>query len=432
MSGTRDVRIWNIADRRKDGGQSARPWVVRWRVAEKRHESRYRTSDEADGYRSELLVAQRNNEMFSRETGEPISWEIEPSAMQAHEWVRQYVAEQWEEWAPRTRQAAVESLSRFVHLLVPPAATPNEGIRVYLKKKGLSPDGDREEAHEAWLAKWCYPLNDLTRLHLAEADRVLGLKLDGTAASANTATRNRTNARSCIRRAVDLEILAKDPWPPVQRGAKRRKVNRKKKSVDVQRLPGPKDMQRALGQIPNFRPESQKYFVMTATAYYAGLRPSEIVMLRPKALTLPTTGWGEIAVTESDIDFDEPGEPKEGDRSVPIPRKLVDIFIDWLDAGDFQQGDLLFRTRHGNRPTHSNWGRAWKRALKSAEMEPLSIYDCRHAAATTWLAAGVPLGEAALRLGHSVETLVSHYVGALEDHTGKSNRSIDAALDSES
>ena len=45
----------------------------------------------------------------------------------------------------------------------------------------------------------------------------------------------------------------------------------------------------------------------------------------------------------------------------------------------------------------------------------MRIYDCRHAAATTWLRAGMPLAETARRLGHSVETLVSTYVGALDD-----------------
>lgn len=45
----------------------------------------------------------------------------------------------------------------------------------------------------------------------------------------------------------------------------------------------------------------------------------------------------------------------------------------------------------------------------------MRVYDCRHAAATTWLRAGMPLGETARRLGHSVETLVSTYVGALDD-----------------
>ena len=66
-------------------------------------------------------------------------------------------------------------------------------------------------------------------------------------------------------------------------------------------------------------------------------------------------------------------------------------------------------------------------ALSGGE-SPLRVYDCRHAAATTWLSAGVPLGETARRLGHSVETLVSTYIGALEGDEELGNERIEAEL----
>ncbi|HMJ76479.1 MAG TPA: tyrosine-type recombinase/integrase [Iamia sp.] len=93
-------------------------------------------------------------------------------------------------------------------------------------------------------------------------------------------------------------------------------------------------------------------------------------------------------------------------------------------AGD----DFLFRTRQGNPPAPSNWWRALRRATDQAGAPPMRIYDCRHAAATTWLRAGVPLGEVAKRMGHSVETLVSTYVGALDTDEELANTRITAAL----
>jgi integrase len=167
---------------------------------------------------------------------------------------------------------------------------------------------------------------------------------------------------------------------------------------------------------------------MTAVAYYAGLRPSEVVMLRRSCVSLPSTGWGRIDVREADIGFDQSGEPKTGPRSVPIPPDLVVILQCWLDAHDFAEEDLLFRTRNGKRPTASNWSRSWKRALCCAGQPELRLYDLRHAAATTWLGAGVPLREVARRMGHSVETLVSTYVGALPDDEAIANQRIDAVL----
>jgi integrase len=133
-------------------------------------------------------------------------------------------------------------------------------------------------------------------------------------------------------------------------------------------------------------------------------------------------------VVEADISFDEPGEPKTGPRTVPIPPVLVAELRAWVDTREFAGDELLFRTRSGKRPTLSNWGRAWQRALRSIDQPPLRVYDCRHAAATTWLRAGVPLGEAARRLGHSVETLVSTYVGALVGDEELANERIDAVL----
>jgi integrase len=67
-------------------------------------------------------------------------------------------------------------------------------------------------------------------------------------------------------------------------------------------------------------------------------------------------------------------------------------------------------------------------ALAKIDHPPIRIYDCRHAAATTWLKAGVPLGEVARRMGHSVETLVSTYVGALDGDEAVANTRIDAVL----
>jgi integrase len=181
-------------------------------------------------------------------------------------------------------------------------------------------------------------------------------------------------------------------------------------------------MRRALDAIATDQPGSHTYQAMTAVAYYAGLRPSEVVILRPRALTLPASAWGRIDVTEADPSIDEPGEPKTGKRSVPIPPQLVEILKNWLDTRDFAAGELIFRTRTGRRPTASNWSRLWRRALRTIDHKPLRVYDCRHAAATTWLRAGVPLGEVARRLGHSVETLVSTYIGAMEPTRSSATR----------
>jgi integrase len=113
---------------------------------------------------------------------------------------------------------------------------------------------------------------------------------------------------------------------------------------------------------------------------------------------------------------------------VPIPPRLVDLLRSWVEEHGLGDDDLLFRTRNDRRPAPSNWSRALHRACRTVGHPTLRVYDLRHACATTWLRAGVPLGEVARRLGHSVETLVSTYVGALEGDDVAANKFIGATL----
>lgn len=422
-----DVAVYGIQKRTSE--RNKRPWIVRWAVSGRQRSRAFRTRAEADRFRSALLLAQQRGEVFDEATGEPAAWLPLPDEVQVHEWARRWVAEQWNEWAPRTRTSAVEALTRLLPLLASSGAPPAPaGVRRHLVS-WLRPDGDVVDAEAAaWLDRWSLELGQLTRAVLADVDRALGLGDGGQPLSPSTAMRFRKVSRACVRRAVEVGVLDVDPWPPAPRGRSQRKAARTRRAVNVRALPDPPTMAAVIEAVASHQPASRTYQLMTAVAYYAGLRPSEVVMLRARALDLPRSGWGRIHVTEADVSFDEPGEPKTGARSVPIPPVLVERLRAWVTDGGFRGDDLLFRTRTGGRPSWSNWARALQRALAAAGAPPMRVYDCRHAAATTWLRAGVPLGEVARRMGHSVETLVSTYVGALEGDEELANERIDAVL----
>jgi integrase len=425
-----DVRIWEIQDRRRRVNATM-PWVVRWKVDGAERSRAFRTKAEADHVRSQLLVAARTGEQFDRPTGEPASWQTGSNDRRTDSWAREWLAEQWPEWQPRTRSSAIEALARFVPLVRRSNAPhPPEDLRTYLTR-ALSPDADVDPEHrcEKWLRRWCLPLGELDRELMARVERQLVTSLKGQPLSASVASRYRKVAHACLRRAVDLGIIDVDPWPPAPKGRSRRKAARQRRAVDVRVLPNPVTMAATIEAIRTYQRGSRTYQLMTAVAYYAGLRPSEVVMLRPRALHLPGSGWGRIDVMEADIDWDESGEPKSGERSVPIPPRLVAMLRTWIDEFRPDKDDLIFRTRNDRRPTPSNWSRALKRALSTVGHRPLRVYDCRHAAATTWLQAGVPLGEVARRLGHSVETLVSTYVGALQGDEQVANERIEAIIE---
>lgn len=423
-----DVKIYGLQHRARNE-RTKRPWIVRWSVEGPQHSRSFRTRAESDRFRSFLVEAQRRGEPFSIDSGEPESWQPQAGDVRCHEWARRWLAEHWAEWQPRTRASAVEALGRFLPLVVTTdALAPPEGLRPYLVST-LGPGGlPRDDEIEEWLERSCLRLSDLNRRVLAEVDTALGRGVSGAALGPATANRFRKTAKACIRRAVVLEIIPADPWPPTERGRNQRKAVRVQRRVDVRRLPDPDTFARVLDAMVTQQPASLTYRAMTAVAYYAGLRPSEVVMLRCSALDLPNEGWGRLHVREADISFDEPGEPKTGPRSVPIPPVLVEVLSEWIDDKGLAADDLLFRTRTDRRPTASNWSRSWHRALERIGEPPLRIYDCRHAAATTWLRAGVPLGEVAQRLGHSVEVLVSTYVGAIEGDESIANARIEAML----
>jgi integrase len=423
------VRIYGVQDRRSFA-LAKLPWVVRYTIDGRHRSKSFRTKAEAERYRVVLLQAVYNGDRFDETTGEPESWQVPLADLRVHEWVRRWLNEQWPEWQPRTRASAAEALARFVTAALVPRTEVPESLRSYLHRT-LGPDSadDRDGDLERWMDRNCLTLGDLDGATVGDIARQLTRKLDGEPLAATTAARYRTNARACVLAAVEAGAIPEDPWPARSRSRSRRKVARRKRSVDIRSLPDPETMERALRAFSSYQAGSRTYRVMTAVAYYAGLRPSEVAMLRVRALKLPANGWGRIDVTEADVSFDESGEPKTGPRSVPIPPVLVGILREWLDDNAMTEPTaLLFRTRTGTRPSASNWGRAWHRALRSIGHEPLRVYDCRHAAATTWLRAGVPLGEVARRLGHSVETLVSTYVGALHDEEQVANDRIDRIL----
>ena len=353
------VKICGVQDRRSNA-QAKLPWVVRYTIDGRHRSKSFRTRIEADRYRGTLLQAVQDGGRFDETSGEPEAWQTPLADMRVHEWSRRWLGDQWQEWQPRTRASATEALARFITIAVERGAQPPEGLRVYLYTE-LVPGADPglDVQFERWMAKHCLTLAELDRDRIADIDRKLGLKLDGSQLAANTANRIRIVARASVQSAIDAGAVAVDAWPQRSKTRARRKVARTRRSVDVRTLPSPAVMAVAIDAIATHQPASNTYRVMTAVAYYGGLRPSEVVMLRVRSAHLPGTGWGRVDVTEADISFDEPGEPKTGPRGVPIPPVLVTILQEWIDTNHLTSPErLLFRTRNDNRPSGSNWARA--------------------------------------------------------------------------
>ncbi|MGH9184405.1 MAG: hypothetical protein ACRD0U_01085, partial [Acidimicrobiales bacterium] len=127
-----DVAVYSV--QKRSGERNKRRWIVRWSLDGRQRSRAFRTKAEADRYRSGLLVVQQSGERFDHDTGEPMSWQPLPDEIQAHDWARRWLAEQWNEWAPRTRASAVEAITRLLPLLVSPTAPePPAGLRAHLR-----------------------------------------------------------------------------------------------------------------------------------------------------------------------------------------------------------------------------------------------------------------------------------------------------------
>jgi integrase len=424
------VLIFKVQDRsaRKN---ASRPFVARREVDGHERSTAFETYSEADAYRSRLLVARHDGERFDPRTGEPASWAPQGRDLAAHLWARKWVAEHWAEWQPRTRTNELDGLVRFLPLLAAPRApTPPHGLRTYLRDT-LPPDVDLDPTHECerWLARWMLSLGELDRQNLAEANRVLAIGDRHQQLGRETARRYRRTAKACVHRAYELEYIPVDPWPPTPRGRSRRKVNRVDVAIDVKRLHAPATIVRVLDAMVNPQPASEMYQAMQATVYYAGMRPSEVKMLRPAVLHLPDADWGWIDVEIADDGEANPADPKTGRRRVPIPPRLVCLLRDWIVSHDIGPQQFLFRTREGNPPSESNWSRALRRAHRQAKVHHIAVYDYRHAAATHWLLWGMVLAEVARRLGDNVETVVAYYINAMEGDEASGNAAVETGLE---
>ncbi len=171
-----EVQVFGL-QKRPQTKKNKRPWVVRWAVDGRQRSRTFATKAEADRVRMLLAHAQHRGEQFDEETGEPLSWRPTETGVTVYAWARRWLAEQWPEWQPRTRDSAVEAVARLVPLAVNSIAPPAPvGLRAHLKlcmRPGSVVSAD--DPFEKWLAAWSLPLRDPDRSTLAEVDRLLGL-----------------------------------------------------------------------------------------------------------------------------------------------------------------------------------------------------------------------------------------------------------------
>ncbi|MBL3666615.1 tyrosine-type recombinase/integrase [Streptomyces sp. M2CJ-2] len=449
-----DVKVWGVRKRKTKKSS----YDVRWTVAGNVFSEQFRTKGLADHYRSKLLRAAHAGEEFDTETGLPDSMVEKAASMTWYAFALKYLAMKWPHAAPNTRNGINEALTAVTMALFDerPGQPSEELIRRALRNWAFvlpGPD-ERELPTEIantlhWVAKASLPLSDLGDAAVGRAVLdSLKLKLDGTAAAAETVRRKRRTLVNALHYAVDLGEFKENPITGI-----RWKKPKVAGEVDPRVVANPaqaRSLLTAVSYIGGYgRARGRRLVGLFACMYYGALRPAEAVGLTDADLKLPEVGWGTVLLnrtrpsagkqwTDSGETHDDRGlknRPAEEVRLVPIPPQLVVILRRHLDTFGTAEDGRLFANERGGVVGSSTYYRVWQeaRALAlppAAVASPLAArpYDLRHSALSTWLNSGVDPTEVAERAGNSVEVLLSRYAKCIDGRQEIVNRKIEELL----
>jgi integrase len=446
--------VWGV--RKRNTKKSS--YDVRWTVAGNVFSEQFRTKGLADHYRSKLLRAAHVGEEFDTETGLPDSMVEKAASMTWYAFALKYLAMKWPHAAPNTRNGINEALTAVTMALLDerPGQPSEELIRRALRNWAFvlpGPD-ERELPTEIantlhWVAKTSRPLSDLGDAAIGRAVLdSLKLKLDGTAAAAETVRRKRRTLVNALHYAVDLGEFKENPITGI-----RWKKPKVAGEVDPRVVANPaqaRSLLTAVSYVGGYgRARGRRLVGLFACMYYGALRPAEAVGLTDADLKLPEAGWGTVLLnrtrpsvgkqwTDSGETHDDRGlknRPAEEVRLVPIPPQLVTILRQHLDTFGTAEDGRLFTNERGGVVGSSTYYRVWQEARALAlppavVVSPLAArpYDLRHSALSTWLNSGVDPTEVAERAGNSVEVLLSRYAKCIDGRQEIANRKIEELL----
>ncbi|GAA2778299.1 tyrosine-type recombinase/integrase [Saccharopolyspora taberi] len=432
-----DVRIWSIAQRKNQQGKVT-SYGIRWRVGAKRFYESCKTRAQADRFRAELIAAQNRGEAFDAESGKPISASGTVRETTWFEIACDYVDMKWEAASATARQTIAEALIRITPVFLPngPGKPDERAIRSALRgyafntrtRAGHVPD--EAGAVLRWCARNSRPVSDA--LHpqtLRVLEKAVTTTLSGSKYAPSVARKTRSVLSSVLAYAVEREALEKNPldtakWTTMPKG---------NRTIDPRTVPNPAQARALLTAVRGIRRSGPRLEAFFGAMYFAGLRPEEAVALRRRDLVLPDSGWGEIYVDEAHphagkhwTGTDRARETRgvkardagEG-RPVPCPPELVDLFRRHLAAFP-EGGDRVFVGDRGQDVPKITYMRVWREARVAAFTEEVRVsrlarrpYSLRHAAVSTWLAAGVDPAVVARWAGHSVAVLMDVYAACL-------------------
>lgn len=448
---TYSVKVWSVATQQRKSGQS---YGIRWQTAERRHFRAFRSRAHADSFRAELLTAARRGEKFSVMTGLPTSLTPQPATRRWIDHAQDFVDESWQRLAPRSRQSMADALTSITIALLnnnerrPPikelrAALYGWSFNSAARKQGEPTENLRSAID--WIARYSPEVDELASpVALRGLLDGLALNMDGRPAAATTVARRRAVLHGALRFAVETGHLSHNPIERVRWSAPR-----VSDGVDVRCVVNHKQAQQLLAAVRS-QPRGHYLVAFFGCMYYAALRPAEAVSLRRGNIVLPDTDgeWGEIRLSESDPttapQWTDDGRrapralkhrAQHDTRLMPCPPQLARLLREHIESHGVTPDGRLFAGRRGGPLSETVYTRVWDAARHQAfspqdYASPLAKrpYDLRHAAVSTWLAAGVDPTQIAEWAGHSVHVLLRVYAKTVTGRGDIARRKIASTL----
>lgn len=454
-----EVRIWKM---RPVNGAKGRRYQVRWTVAGRVRYATFGTKALADSHEAKLKTAAREGEAFDIVTGLPLSMASEDHGrgqdrdpdVSWYEFACAYVDMKWDEMSANSRRSIADSLATATTALLATKRGAPKPVQLRKALYGWAFNAKRREAGPpaglataiAWIERNTVPLTDLADPDtLRRVLNQLARKQDGQAAAATVVARKRAVLFNLLGYAVDKKHFPMNPLATV-----RWKAPKIAEAIDRRRVVNLRQAQALLEAVAAQGPMGRHLEAFFGCIYYAGLRPSEAVMLTLDELQLPNgdSEWGWFYLGHSAPStggaWNETGDRRERRqlkhraarevRPVPVSPTLARLLRKHIAEHGTAPDGRLFQGEGGGMLSDSIYGRVWEKARQTAltpaeKASPLAErpYDLRHARLSTWLNAGVAPAQVAEWAGNSVPVLLRVYAKCLTDSEQTALRRIEEA-----
>lgn len=434
-----DVRIWSITARKSIKTRKVTSYRLRWKVGSEEFAETFKKRAQADSFRSELVSAQNRGEAFDTLTGRPVSLARATRDKRWFELACDYVDMRWPEAAANTRQTIAEALVRVSPAFFnggrgkPADAEIRSMLRGWAFNSDQRAKGIPEEHRDAidWCTRNSLPISVvLDESKQRELQQAALVSRSGKKYAATVARRNRAVLSHFLSYAVDEKALESNPL----RDAKWESMPKGSRSIDPRTVPNPVQARTLLNAVREIQRSGPRLEAFFAVMYFAALRPEEAAALTKDDLNLPKRGWGEIYVSQAHPHAGKhwtgTGQAREkrgvkaravGEgRPVPCPPELTELLHKHLKIYKNGESGLLFAGDQGGAIPKITYTRVWRAARTVAFTEKVACtdlakrpYSLRHAAVSTWLAAGVDPTTVARWAGHSVAVLLDSYASCL-------------------